>query len=120
MRLLTLVLALVFAPSVLATNESPFHVDVDKVLSLAIAAINERYPELSADDLALESSIDFHCWSTRPIEEILAQDEEFGPCFAKLDFALNSTRPRLAFADQEGSCKIAGNAFQFDKATFLL
>lgn len=99
---LTLILA---APLALA-SETPLKVDTHKVLTLAVAAVNEQFPELSAAELAVEGSLDFQCWLTQPNERVKALDGEFGPCFAKVNFVLTSRKPNQRYVDREGNCEI--------------
>ena len=94
------------APLTLA-GDTPLDVDADSVLALAVAAVSERFPEISADDLAVDGSLDFQCWLTRPNGTVLALDGEFRPCIAALDLGVASGKRGLRYVDRGGGCELA-------------
>lgn len=97
---------ILMAPLTLA-GEAPLDVDTDKVLALAAAAVSERFPDISADDLAVDGSLDFQCWLTRPNETVLALEGEFRPCMAVADFAVASGKGSPRYVDRDGRCELA-------------
>ncbi len=101
------VLVLILVTPLTSAGETPLDVDAHKVLSLAVAAVSERFPEISADDLAVDGSLDFQCWLTRPNETVLALDGEFRPCIAALDLGVASGKRGLRYVDRDGSCELA-------------
>lgn len=113
MKIHALLLALIPVPPVPSASEAPFNVDVQRVVALAVAAVEQRYPEISADELVVESSIDFHCWSNRPDERSPALDSEFQPCFAKVELALASAKEELSYVDRDGICRVAEDSRVF-------
>ena len=68
----TWALALILAAPLTLAGETPLDVDAHKVLALAAAAVSERFPEISADDLTVDGNLEFQCWLTRPNETVLA------------------------------------------------
>jgi hypothetical protein len=102
----TQVLILILAAPLTLANETPLKVDANKVLTFAVATVNEQFPEISAGDLAVEGSLDFQCWLTQPNETVLALDGEFRPCIATLDFVLTTEKPGLKYVDRDGNCEI--------------
>ena len=97
---------LVFA-STLSAGEEQFDVDVGKSLTLAVSAVSERFPDVAADDLALDGGITLGCLPFQPVAGRHALDVEFRPCFAQLDFILLSSPTRLYYMDHDRSCKLA-------------
>ena len=103
----TQALVLILAAPLTFAGETPLDVDAHKVLALAVAAVSERFPEISADDLAVDGSLDFQCWLTRPNETVLALEGAFRPCIAVVDFAVASGTRGRRYLDQDGSCELA-------------
>lgn len=107
MRFYASILVLFLLPSALSADEIPFSINADKFLKEVIAAVSERYPDVSPNELELQQDVYVHCWSNRPNEQIFALDEEFMPCFVGVNFDLTSTSVKSKYIDKEGNCKIS-------------
>lgn len=99
-------LVLILAAPLALAGETPLDVDAHKVLALAVAAVSERFPEISADELAVDGSLDFQCWLTRPNETVLALEGEFRPCIATANFVVAPGTRGRRYVDADGKCHV--------------
>jgi len=112
LQIAALALPLLLATSGIAAEEPLFGIDPYEVEAIGVAAILDRYPELSPADLRLQLPGHVFCESSQPVDDfqVLEQgyrlaEEEFTSCVAKIRFDPSLADLQFSHVDSDGRCR---------------
>lgn len=83
-------------------HDAPFQIDVDELAEIAVSAVLRTFPQVTREDLALDSdSISAYCNLPGAEEEGASLDSV---CFAQVTFSLPASARETRFVSEEGKC----------------